>query len=186
MRCALIALALLAGCKPRTDPPPGPAPTPSATVAVSPADFVSPFACRMTATELRCMATVDTRFRRGQLEDQFIRGYEFAFNQPKGNGKGAVWFGCAGVNTCEGYFMFGSKAVSVVPMEPARYWNGNVGMDDMVPFGSIGIVEVTVENNAFVKLANRWAGSAVQPVLKPGPGVTVACTGDTCTVGMLK
>ena len=172
-------LLLLSACKPapRTDTP---QPTPLATVAVSPTDITSPFLCRITTTELACVATVDVRFKRGESEVQFPRGHQFAFNTPKGAGTGTVWFGCAGANSCSGYFMFGSKKVSVVPIEPARYWNG--AEEGTVPEGSLGIVDVVVENSTFTKLANRWAGSTAPHILKPGGNVTISCTNDTCTI----
>ena len=185
MRTVLVCALALASCKhpgARTDTPP--APVPQATVAVSPSDIVSPFLCRVTTTELSCMATVDVRFKRGERETQFPRGYQFTFNNPKGSGNATVWFGCAGSNSCEGYFMFGSKTVAVTPVEPARYWSA--APDGVVPEGSAGIVDVVVENSMFTKLSNRWTGSAAPHILKAGPGISIDCTNDSCTIGVLK
>jgi hypothetical protein len=167
-----------------------PAPTPQtspggtlATIGVTPYDFQSPFVCRMTSSDLTCMATIDVRFRRGQLETQITRGDQFSFNTPKGTGSGTVWFGCAGVNECgSGYFMYGSKPASVVPVEPARYWSGADG--NRVPYGSLGIVEIDIKDNAFVSIRNRWAGSIAPPLLKEGSGTTVACTDQACTISL--
>lgn len=154
-----------------------------ATVGVSPWDFVSPFVCRMSATELTCMAAQDVRFRRGQLETQIDRGYQFGFSTPSGTGTGAVWFGCAGSNECGGgYFMFGSPSVSVKPIEPARFWNG--GNPATVPYGSLGIVEVDIQNGQFSQIRNRWTGSIAPPQLKAGSGVVVSCTEQACTVSL--
>ena len=76
--------------------------------------------------------------------------------------------------------MFGSKKVSVVPIEPARYWNG--AEEGTVPEGSLGIVDVVVENSTFTKLANRWTGSSSPHIFKAGSNVTISCTNDTCTI----
>ena len=176
----LLILLILAGCKrpvPTTTPV-----TPLATVAVSPTDITSPFLCRITAAELSCLATIDVRFKRGESEVQFPRGHQFMFSNPKGSGTAVVWFGCAGSNSCSGYFMFGSNTVSVTPQEPARFWNA--APPGIVPEGSLGIVDVTVEKDTFIQLANRWTGSTAPHILKPGNGTTISCTNDTCTVGL--
>jgi hypothetical protein len=182
---AILAL-LLAGCAKHA---PVPAPltsgSPLATVAVSPYDIVSPFLCRITTTELSCVATIDVRFRRGQLETQFARGYQLTFRDPKtAKGTGTVFFGCAGANECgPGYFMFASPTVEVMPVEPARFWKG--GGDVLhVPHGSLGIAEVDAENNAFTKIRDRWVGSIAPPLLKSGNGVVVSCTDQACTVSV--
>lgn len=193
-RAALLILAVLGvSChhKPRVNVP-TPQNTTSGTVAavgVTPWDFVSPWVCTITQQNLTCMAAQDVRFRRGQLETQITRGYQFYFNAPQGNGTGTIWFGCAGAgdassnpgNECgPGYFMFGSPSVKVTPVEPARMWNN--GQPTLVPYGSLGIIEVDIKDNQFSQIRNRWAGSIAGPLIKPGPGITVACTDLACTV----
>lgn len=182
MRLTVLTVILaITGCK---RPVQTTTPAPLATVAVSPTDIVSPFLCRITVSDLSCVATVDVRFKRGERETQIPRGHQFGFHTPKGSGTGTVWFGCAGSNSCDGYFMFGSKAVAVTPVSPARYWNA--APEGVVPEGSAGIVDVVVEDSAFTKLANRWTGSAAPHQLKAGPGITIDCTADTCTIGAVK
>ena len=172
------------GCA-KTTPVVTPANSPTGTVAnvgVTPYDSVSPFVCTITTAELVCMASMDVRFRRGQAEVQIARGYQFRFNQPKGQGTGTIWFGCAGVNECQGFFMFGSPTVSVVPVEPARFWQG--GSATLVPYGSLGIIEVDIEADQFRQIRNRWSGSIAPPLMKAGAGVVIACTDQACTVSV--
>ena len=179
LRILTVILALSTGCKPtpRTD-----APLPLATVAVSPSDVVSPFLCRISVSDLTCVATVDVRFKRGERETQFPRGHQFQWHTPKGSGTGTVWFGCAGSNSCDGYFMFGSNKVTVTAVEPARFWNA--APEGIVPEGSAGIADVVVRNDGFSELHNRWTGSVAMHILKPGPNTTISCSADTCTIGM--
>ena len=183
--CVLLVLLTAACQKTVKTPTPQTSGGPIAAVGVTPYDFVSPFVCTISVSELVCMASMDVRFRRGQAETQIMRGHQFRFNTPKGSqGTGTVWFGCAGVNECSGYFMFGSPAVSVVPVEPARYWNG--GDPLLVPHGSLGILEVDIQNNQFSQIRNRWSGSIAPPLLKAGPGHTVSCTDLACTISEIK
>lgn len=182
---AVIAAALLLSqsCAKHTQPQtPRGGETPVAQVSVAQTAPLNPFLCTISPAVLQCIATVDVRFRRGQRETQVDRGYIFSFTTPQGNGKGSVWFGCASTNSCEGYFMFGSPAVTVTPTDPARYWQG--GTDVLVPAGSLGIAEVTVQTNAFVSIRNRWTGAIAPPLLKPGAGTSVVCTDDICTVAV--
>lgn len=183
----LIAIALSQSCaKPRGVHVPTPQNSPTGTVAavgVTPYDFVSPFVCTISQQELVCMASMDVRFRRGQAETQIMRGYQFRFNQPKGDGSGTVWFGCAGSNECGGgYFMFGSPKASVVPVEPARFWQG--GDPVLVPHGSLGIIEVDIANSQFSQIRNRWSGSIAPPLMKAGSGIVLTCTDQACTVSV--
>lgn len=171
--------------KPSAPPVITPQTSPSGTVAnvgVTPYDSVSPFVCTISVSELVCMASMDVRFKRGQSEVQIMRGYQFRFGTPKGNGMGTVWFGCAGTNECQGFFMFGSPNVSVVPVEPARFWQG--GASGLVPYGSLGIIEVDIEADQFRQIRNRWAGSLAPPLMKAGTGVVVTCTDQACTVSL--
>lgn len=180
-----VILALLfcaVSCHKRTAvPTPQNTGAPVATVAVSPTDILSPFLCRITPADLVCMATTDVRFRRGQQEIEFARGYQFTFQKPTGSGTGQVFFGCAGVNSCPGYFIFTSAAVQVTPAEPARYWQN---AQTVVPLGSHGIAEVTVTDNAFTQIRNRWAVANTGPVLKAGAGLVITCADDACTIGL--
>ena len=182
----IVAVALLFGsCHRHGGPRPAPmdAVTPLATVAMSPYDVVSPWLCRITATDLTCVATVDIRFRRGQLETKYARGSAFSFTNPQGNGNGQVFFGCAGKNQCgPGFFMFASKSVKITPTQPARFWDG--GSETLVPYGSLGIVEVTVENNTFTSIGNRWTGSTAPPLLAEGNGIAVQCNDQACTISV--
>lgn len=180
LKVCILFLAVLAGCR-RPVPT---AATPLATVGVAPYDLVSPFLCRITTSELTCMATMEIRFRRGQLETQIARGDQFSFHTPAGKGTAVVWFGCAGVNECgPGYFMFGGNAqLSVVPVEPARYWDN--APPKVVPHGSLGIAEVDVDQGRFMQLRNRWAGTIAPPLVKAGAGLVVTCTELACTVAL--
>lgn len=184
---AIILIACILSCaKPRGAPVPTPQTSPTGTLAavgVTPYDFVSPFVCTISQQELTCMASMDVRFRRGQAESQIMRGYQFRFSQPKGNGSGTLWFGCAGANECGGgYFMFGSPTVAVTPVEPARYWKG--GDPKLVPYGSLGIAEVDINNDQFSQIRNRWVGSIAPPLIKEGSGVVVTCTDQACTISL--
>ena len=180
----ILMLLFLSGCAKRT-----PIPTPQNTgapvvqIAVQPYDFVSPFVCTISASNLTCMASMDVRFRRGQLETQIARGHQFSFHTPTGTGTGTVWFGCAGANTCgPGYFMYGSPNTTVTPVEPARYWQG--GSSALVPYGSLGIIEVDINNGQFAQIRNRWAGSIAPLLLKEASGIVVACGDQACTIGL--
>lgn len=182
---AILVCCLLAGCQkhPRAVTPQTSPDGMVANVAITPYDFVSPFVCRMTTTDLTCMASIDVRFRRGQLETQIQRGYQFRFHTPSGTGTGVVFFGCAGQNECgPGYFMFGSPDVKAVPVEPSRMWAGGDSVN--VPYGSLGIVEIDIQSGQFASIRNRWAGSIAQPLLKAGPGTKVACTDQSCTISV--
>lgn len=184
MRYTVLALLLLASCHHRAPrATPMNAVVPMASVGVTPYDFISPFLCRITSTDLTCIATFDVRFRRGQQEVQYARGSAFSFTNPQGSGNGQVFFGCAGKNQCgPGFYMFASKSVKITPTEPARFWDG--GSETLVPYGSLGIVEVTVENNAFMSIRNRWTGSTAGPQIAEGNGIGVACNDQACTVSL--
>lgn len=180
MKVLIGAVLLLTSCQhhvaPRAD-----AITPLATVGVSPYDFISPFVCRITSTDLTCITSMDVRFRRGQQETQYPRGSAIQFTNPQGTGTGQVFFGCAGKNQCgPGYYLFASSSVKVSPVSPARFWDG--GSETLVPYGSLGIIEVSVENNAFTSIRNRWTGSTAGPQFIEGSGIAVACTDQACTI----
>lgn len=179
--CLLVFGGLVSCAKPttRTDTP-----LPVAAVGVTPYDMVSPFVCRQTITDITCMATVEVRFRRGATETTIPRGHQFTFTTPKGQGKGIVWFGCAGANSCPGYFMFASDTVTVTPIEPARSWAAPKGY--AIPLTSTPILDVDVNSNQFVQIRNRWPGVIVPPTLKAGEGITIACTDDACTISAAK
>lgn len=174
----------LSGCVKRTGiPTPQNTGAPVTQIAVQPYDFVSPFVCTISASNLTCMASMDVRFRRGQLETQIARGHQFSFHTPTGTGSGTVWFGCAGNNTCgPGYFMYGSPNTGVTPVEPARYWQG--GSSALVPYGSLGIIEVDINNGQFAQIRNRWAGSIAPLQMKEGPGIVLTCTDQACTISL--
>jgi len=180
------AVLLFASCSHHARPrgtPMDAAATPLATVGVTPYDFVSPFLCRITPTDLTCITTADVRFRRGQQETQYPRGSAFSFTNPQGSGNGQIYFGCAGKNQCgPGFFMFASQSVKITPAAPARFWDG--GSETLVPYGSLGIVEVSIENNSFVSIRNRWTGSTAGPLLTEGNGIAVQCNDQACTVSV--
>jgi hypothetical protein len=184
--CMVIAALLLLGCRHATTPVPTPATTPSgtvATVAVSPYEVVSPFLCRITLTELSCITTMTVRLRRGGLETELARGYQFTFNQPAGSGKLSVWFGCAGENECgPGYVMGGSSTATVVPVEPARFWNKMPGTS--VPYGSLGIAEADIDSGQFIQIRNRWTGGIAPAQIKAGNGIVVQCGDQNCTISL--
>ena len=176
----LLLLLLLTGCRHAV---PVNTAAPLATVAVSPNDPVSPFLCRITSLELSCVATVDVRLRRGQTETEFRRGYQFTFKDPKGSGTGAVMFGCAGSNECGGgYIMYISGNTTVTPVEPARVWTA--GNPARIPYGSQGIAEVTVADNAFTELRSRWTSADAGPQWKAGNGIVITCSEQVCTVSL--
>lgn len=181
----LCCCLLLQACHKRAVVAPMATGTVPATVAVSPYDIVSPFLCRITATDLICVTTIDVTFRRGQTEASFPRGHQFGWHTPQGTGTGLVFFGCAGTNECgQGYFMFTSPSVTVTPYEPARFWAG--GDTAKVPYGSHGILEVTAEAGGFTRLANRWAAAETGPQIKAGPGIMINCTDQSCTISLAK
>ena len=186
MKHVLVAALLLTGCHkhPRVITP-ATSPDGSVTnIAITPYDFASPFVCRMTTKDLTCMASIDVRFRRGQLETQIARGYQFGFHTPTGSGIGVIWFGCAAQNECgPGYFMFGGSTARVTPVDPARVWDKAPGTG-YVPYGSLGIIEVEINESQFLTIRNRWAGSIAPPLIKEGSGTVVTCTDQSCTVSL--
>ena len=154
-----------------------------AMVQQTPMAILSPWLCWISETVLSCQATNDIIIRRGQRETFFGRGYTISFKNPVGTGKAQIWFGCTGTNSCDGQPIFSSQSIKAESNS-----SGSIivsGKEDVIPFGSLGIIETEVENNKFISLRNRWAGAIAPPVLKPGPGISINCTADNCTIGKL-
>ena len=187
MRYSVILLLLVTAChhKP-TVPTPQNSPTGEvASVALGPYQYFSPFTCSMTSTVLRCVAAVDVSFLRGQTQYFIPRGYTFEFNTPKGTkGSGQIWYGCAGLNECAGFFMFGSNTVTVVPVEPARCWCSDKASETLVPHGSIPLFSVDIQDNQFIGIRPTFSGQNSYPLLLAGPGINVSCTPLACTVSL--
>lgn len=154
-----------------------------AMVQQTPSAILTPWMCWITETTVNCQATNDIILRRGQNETLFGRGTTISWKNPVGSGKAQIWFGCSGTNSCAGQPIFSSQSIKVEPN--ASGVSVIAGKEDVIPFGSLGILEVTSENNVFKSIKNRWAGAIAPPILKPGPGISISCTDDQCTVGKL-
>lgn len=174
----LIILVLCVSCHRTT--PLSVTPLSVAPASVSPAAVMSPFLCIIQAKLVHCQATCDVRFRRGQQETRIASGSIWQWKDPVGNGDWQIWFGCTGTNSCEGIPIFSSQSVTVTPGDPSLAVVK--GKPDVIPFGSLGIVSGTVENGSFTTITDRWTGSYAPPVLAAGPGITVSCAADTCTI----
>lgn len=148
----------------------------------SPSAVISPWLCWITETTINCQATNEIIIRRGQKETKFDRGATISYKNPVGTGKAQIWFGCTGSNSCDGSPIFSSGSVKVESNS-----SGAIvvqGKEDIIPFGSLGIVETNVENNKFFSIGNRWIGGIAPPILKAGPGTTVSCVDDNCTISV--
>lgn len=185
-RVLILLLVLIASCHKRASvPTPQNSPTGEvASVALGPYQYFSPFTCRMSAQDLTCIAAVDVSFLRGQNNYQIPRGYQFQFHSPKGaSGTAGIWFGCAGLNECDSYFMLGSNTVSATPVEPARCWCSPQASSTQ-PHGSIPLFEVDIAGDEFRSIRPKFSGQSAPPMIKAGPGINVACTALACTVSL--
>lgn len=183
-----LCLVFLITCKvtptSETQPPglPRTVPVAIAPAMTAPAAILSPFLCLVQPKTLYCQATVDTLLRRGQIERRVIRGSIIGATNPVGSGRWQLWFGCTGSSSCEGTFIFSSKSVTVTPYQGTLQ---NIsGKEDVVPFGSLGIVSGSVENGSFTGIEDRWTGAMAPPLLLAGPGTGLACQDDQCTVSV--
>lgn len=153
-----------------------------AMVEQTPSAILTPFMCWITETTINCQATNEVILRRGQKETRFTRGSVISWKNPVGTGKGQIWFGCTGSNSCDGQPIFSSGSIKVEPNSSGATVVS--GKEDIVPFGSLGIIETNVENNKFKSITNRWAGAIAPPILRAGQGTTISCVDDSCTISL--
>jgi hypothetical protein len=153
-----------------------------AMVEQTPSAILTPFMCWITETTINCQATNEVILRRGQKETRFTRGSVISWKNPIGTGKGQIWFGCTGSNSCDGQPIFSSGSIKVESNSSGATFVS--GKEDIIPFGSLGIIETNVENNKFKSIANRWAGAIAPPILRAGSGTTISCVDDSCTISL--
>lgn len=179
----LILLALCAGCRRHAGVDPLLVPVArgydASTVMTNRTGFLSPFLCAAGATRLACQATMDVVLRRGAQMQSIPRGSTMWWDNPKGTGDAIIWFGCPTEAECAPQFHLASDVLTTTPGEGVASIKGD-GM--RVPPGNIGIAAAVAQNNEFIAVTDKWAGSWAPPLLKPGMGMQLHCTDAQCTI----